>query len=426
MTFSILKVHNLYKQPGGEDECNRSETALLTRAGHTVIEYGRSNDEISAYGFIEKASLVARTVWACDSCREIRAILRTKKPDVAHFDNTFPLISPAAYYACREAGVPVVQTLHNYRLVCPGTYLQRDGRVCEDCLGRSPWRGVAHGCYHDSRGETAAVALMLSVHRRLGTWNDMVDCYIALTEFARAKFIEAGLPAAKIAVKPNFVYSDPINFHPESSAGNQEYTQGYALFVGRLSPEKGVRTLLSAWRRPGNRIPLRIVGDGPLRTELEDYARLHNLSDVKFDGRTNPQQTLAAMRRSRFLVFPSEWYETFGRVAAESFSCGVPVIASRLGAMQEIVTDGRTGLHFTAGDAGDLAAKVDWALAHPAEMAAMGRAAREEYESKFTPEQNYATLISIYERALESFRQSKSTKTIRQRIKGEPCQGFPG
>jgi glycosyltransferase involved in cell wall biosynthesis len=198
------------------------------------------------------------------------------------------------------------------------------------------------------------------------------------------------------------------------------------LFVGRLSPEKGVRTLLSAWRRPGNRIPLRIVGDGPLRTELEDYARLHNLSDVKFDGRTNPQQTLAAMRRSRFLVFPSEWYETFGRVAAESFSCGVPVIASRLGAMQEIVTDGRTGLHFTAGDAGDLAAKVDWALAHPAEMAAMGRAAREEYESKFTPEQNYATLISIYERALESFRQSKSTKTIRQRIKGEPCQGFPG
>ena len=425
MKFSVLKVHNLYQQPGGEDESVRCECALLTRAGHTVVEYGRDNHEIATYNFIEKASLGPRTVWASDSCDQIRALLRAEKPDVAHFDNTFPLISPAAYYACREAGVPVVQTLRNYRLVCPGTYLQREGRVCEDCVGRYPWRGVLHGCYRDSRAETGAVALMLSVHRWLGTWNKLVDCYIALTEFARAKFIEAGLPAEKIVVKPNFVYSDAMAVSQQSSIANRESQGSCALFAGRLSPEKGVGTLLAAWQRLNNHIPLRVVGDGPLRAGLERCAREHGLSDVSFDGRLNSQQTLAAMERSRFLVFPSEWYETFGRVAVEAFACGVPVIASRLGAMEEIVTDGRTGLHFIPGNADDLAAKVDWAWAHPAEMAAMGRSARAEYEAKYTPERNYAILIGIYKRTLEIYERNKSMKQVRQPMKGEPCQGFP-
>jgi glycosyltransferase involved in cell wall biosynthesis len=424
MKLSVLKIHNQYKQPGGEDESVRNECALLTRAGHRVIEYRRDNHEIAGYSFVQKISLGSRTVWAWDSCEQIRALLRAEKPDLAHFDNTFPLISPAVYYACREAGVPVVQTLRNYRLVCPGTYLQRDGRVCEDCLGRSPWRGVRHGCYRDSRAATAAVAMMLSAHRRLGTWNEMVDCYVALTEFARAIFIEAGLPAEKIVVKPNFVYSDSTDGELQSPAANHESPEGHALFVGRLSPEKGLRTLLAAWRRLGNRIPLHVVGDGPLRTELEGYVRQHALSEVYLDGRLNSEETLAAMKCSRFLVFPSEWYETFGRVAVEAFACGVPVIASRLGAMQEIVADGRTGLYFTPGDAGDLAAKVEWACAHPVEMSAMGRAARTEYEAKYTPERNYARLMTIYDRTLETYRRSHSPKQLPLPIKEEQWQGI--
>jgi glycosyltransferase involved in cell wall biosynthesis len=424
MKYSVLKVHNLYQQPGGEDESMRSECALLTRAGHTVIQYTRDNDEIAAYSFIEKASLGPRTVWAWDSCDRIRALLRAEKPDVAHFDNTFPLISPAVYYACREAGVPVVQTLRNYRLLCPGATFQRKGRVCEDCLGRNPWRGVLHGCYRDSRAATGAVALMLNVHRWLGTWNKMVDCYIALTEFSRAKFIEAGVPAKKIVVKPNFVYSAAMSGNSLSSIASHESPNGPAMFVGRLSPEKGVKTLLATWQRLGNRIPLRVVGDGPLRAELEGYAHQQDLSEVFFDGRLNPEQTTEAMKRSRFLVFPSEWFETFGRVAAEAFACGVPVIASRLGAMEEIVADGRTGLHFTPGNAGDLAAKVEWAWAHPVEMAAMGRAARAEYEAKYTPERNYAMLMGIYERTLETYQRSPSRKRVRRHIKEEQCQGF--
>jgi glycosyltransferase involved in cell wall biosynthesis len=424
MKYSILKVHNRYQQPGGEDESSRSETALLARAGHSVTEYVRDNDEITAYTLIEKVSLGPRTVWAWDSCRQLGELLSSARPDVAHFDNTFPLISPAVYYACQEAGVPVVQTLRNYRLLCPGATFQRDGRVCEDCLGRGPWRGVLHGCYRDSRGATAGVALMLSVHRRLGTWSKLVDCYIALTEFARAKFIEAGLPGEKIVVKQNFVCSQPIVSQPQSSTDNRRHASGPALFVGRLSREKGVGTLLAAWKRLGNRIPLHVVGDGPLRTELESFARQNSLSQVFFHGRLNPEQTLAEMKRSRFLVFPSEWYETFGRVAAEAFACGVPVIASRMGAMEEIVADGRTGLHFTPGNADDLARKVEWACDHPEEMSEMGRSARAEYEAKFTPERNYTLLMGIYDRAMESGQRSLSRKRLLRTLKGEACQGL--
>ena len=414
MSLSVLQVHNLYQQPGGEGVVAGAEKRLLTEAAHSVGEYSRHNDEISGYGLWAKATLAARTVWAWDSYREIKALLQREKPDLAHFHNTFPLISPAAYYACRDAGVPVVQTLHNYRQLCPAAIFRRDGRVCEDCLGRNPWRGVLHACYRDSRAATAAVALMLSVHRWLGTWSNMVDCYIALTEFARRKFIEAGLPMEKVVVKPNFVYPDPMAVaamspSPNSPGGQRRSLQRgdgagetpplqYALFVGRLSEEKGVRTLRAAWQRLGSRIPIEIVGDGPLRAEVEADAVRRGLSSISFPGYLTPDHVRAAMKGARVLVFPSEWYEGFPMTIAEAFACGVPVIASRLGAMQEIVEDGRTGLHFTPGDADDLAAKVEWAWTHPDEMQAMGRAARAEYEAKYTAERNYQMLMQIYER----------------------------
>ena len=430
--WKFLVAHNLYQQPGGEDSSTDSETRVLSSAGHRVVEYVRDNDEIARYGLWRKATLAPRTVWAWDSYREIKALLERERPDVAHFHNTFPLISPAAYYACREAGVPVVQTLHNYRLLCPAATLQNDGRVCEDCLGRSPWRGVLHGCYRGSRPATAAVALMLSVHRWLGTWSKMVDCYIALTEFARRKFIEGGLPAEKIVVEPNFVYPDPMKGGQESEVRSQESAvriqllaivnhqspitnhqfPDYALFVGRLSEEKGVRTLVAAWQRLGSGIPLRVVGDGPLRAELEAQVSRLGLSrvwrgkpaatSISFHGRLTPDHVTPVMKRARFLVFPSELYEGMPRTIIEAFACGVPVIASRLGAMQEIVEDGRTGLHFTPGDADDLAAKVEWAWTHPEQMETMGRAARAEYEAKYTAERNYQLLMSTYQRVIES------------------------
>ena len=389
--MKILLIHNAYQQRGGEDAVVTAEARLLEERGHDVIFYLRHNDELRNRGPFGVISAGIETIWAKDSYRELKELLLQEKPEVAHFHNTVPLISPAAYYACSEAGVPVVQTLHNYRLLCPGGQFLRNGQVCEACLGRTvSWPGVAHACYRDSRPATAAVSAMLTVHRILGTWQRKVDVYVALTEFARNKFIQGGLPAERIVVKPNSVDLDC----GERTAGSE-----YALFIGRHSKEKGLRILIEAWRRWRERIPLRIVGDGPLRREIEQEAERHGMACISFLGQLPPDETREQMRGARFLLFPSIWYEGFPLTVAEAFACGVPVVCSRLGPLEEIVEDGRTGLHFHAGDPEDLAAKAGWAWTHPAEMEEMGRAARREYESKYTPERNYEALLQIYEQA---------------------------
>ncbi len=386
--MKVLLVHNHYQQPGGEDTVFAREAALLREHGHTVLTYTRSNAEVRDFSPVAKASLPLRMIWARDAVRDLRALIAAEKPDVAHFHNTHFMISPAAYTACHEAGVPVVQSLYNPRLLCPAATFTRHGNACQDCLGKTPpWPGIVHACYRDSRLQTAAVAAMLTIHRWRKTWTLRVDCYIASTEFYRQKFIAGGLPAHKLVVKPHFVAPDPLP---------REHEPGdYALYVGRLEPVKGVRVLLAAWEQAGA-IPLKIRGEGPLEGEVT--ARAAALGTVEVVGRLSSEALMQLVKGARFLVWPSlGYYETFGLVAVEAFACGVPVIASRAGVMAEIVTDGATGLHFTAGDPADLAAKVRWAWDHPAEMAAMGRAARREYEQKYTAERNYAQLLHIYE-----------------------------
>lgn len=397
----ILQAHNLYQQPGGEDTEFRAVQDMLIAAGHQVTEYVRNNKELSDYGLWSKATLAPRAVWAWDSHGHLRALLKREKTEIAHFHNTFPLISPAAYYACREAGVPVVQTLQNYRLFCPAALFFRDGKVCEECFEHSLWRGVRYGCYRGSRLQTGVVALMLAVHRARLTWTRMVNHFIAPSQFARSKLIAAGLPADKIAVKPNLVYPDP---GVKNGAGDG------VMFVGRLAPEKGLRTLLLAWERLGSRIPLRILGDGPLRAELETEAGRRGLSSISFEGHRPRNETLAAMKSARFLIVPGEWYETFSITTVEAFACGLPVVASRLGAMEEIVEDGRTGLHFQPGNPEDLAEKVNWAWTHSRQTEEMGREARAEYQAKYDAARNYPTLMDIYQQAI---RNSGSTNPLR-------------
>ena len=389
----ILVVHNRYRQAGGEDEVVRAETDVLRAAGHDVAEYGRTNDEIADDGLLSRARLAAGTVWSRATRVSLGDVLARFRPDVAHVHNTLPLISPAAYYTCRDAGVAVVQTLHNYRLLCPAASLFRAGRVCEECVDHGLIRGIRHRCYRGSRGATAAVATMLAVHRTIGTWRERVDAYIALSEFARDKFIAAGLPADKILVKPNFVHPDP---GPRQCAGED------AVVVGRLSAEKGVRNVLDAWARLGQPLGLEIIGDGPERTRIEAVAS--QLRNVNVRGRLSREMTVAAMKRARFLIFPSECYEGLPMTVIEAYACGVPVIASRLGTTAEIVHDGQTGLHFNAGDAADLAAKVQWAWSHPNQLDEMGRAARAEFEAKYTAARNYDMLMSIYARAIAGHR----------------------
>jgi glycosyltransferase involved in cell wall biosynthesis len=397
--MKILMVHNSYQQHGGEDEVFANEKDLLRSAGHEVVQYLRSNDEIRDYGIWNKATLSFRTIWAWDSVRELRELLTREKPDVAHFHNTFPLISPAAYSACHEMGIPVVQSLHNPRLICPAATLHRDGHVCEDCLGKTlPWPGILHACYRNSRAQTGVVASMLMVHRCLNTWEEQVNTYVVSTDFYRRKFTDAGLPPEKIAIKPHFVARDP---------GQTQVVQDYALFIGRLAAEKGVVTLLQAWERLKT-VPLKVRGDGPLEDRVRERAR-NSSYRIELVPRLDKKDLMILLQGARFLVWPSEgYYETFGLVAVEAFACGVPVVASRIGVMAEIVKDHQTGLHFTPGDPQDLAAKVEWAWTHPEEMRAMGQAARAEYEGKYTAERNYQQLMSIYGRAIVERQKSRN------------------
>jgi glycosyltransferase involved in cell wall biosynthesis len=404
--MKILLCHNYYRQPGGEDTEYSAEKALLTSFGHQVLEYVRRNNEISLDGFLAKLSLGLRSIWASDSVGEIRAVLWREKPDVVHFHNTFPLISPGAYYACYEAGVPVVQTLQNYRLLCPAATLHRSGAICEECLEHGLLQGVKHGCYCGSRSTTAMVGLMLAFHRWMNTWTEMVNRYIAPTEFVRRKFVQGGIPAHKISVKPNLVYPDP---------GVRTDKGEYALFVGRLVPEKGVDTLLEAWKLIENAVPLRIAGDGPMRAALEAQKENAGLGNVLFEGQLSREKLRAVMKRAALLIFPSEWYEPFGLAIAEAFACGVPVIVSRLDPLLETVEEGKTGLCFTARKAIELAAKVDWAWTHSNEMEEMGRAARTRYQTEHSAERNYMELMHIYHEACHS-----SRSKLRDQSKGLP------
>lgn len=379
----ILSVHNYYQIRGGEDESCEAEKKLLQEMGHGVEIYEEKNDSLTN---LNAAQLGLKTIWSAESYKIVQQKLREKKHDVVHVQNFFPLISPSVYYAAKAEKVPVVQTLRNYRLLCPNALFFRDGKVCEDCLGHAvPWPGVVHSCYRESRMASAGVATMITTHRGLGTWNEMVDVYIALTQFARQKFIQGGIPEEKIVVKPNFV-------HPDPGAGTG--SGGYALYVGRLSVEKGIDTLLAAWERLNGRIPLKIIGDGPLAHQVAEGAA--HIPQVEWLGRRPMAEVYDLMGEATVLVFPSEWYETFGRVAVEAFAKGTPAIAANLGAIAEVVEHGRTGLHFQPGDPEDLATKVEWVLAHPDALIQMRREARSEFEAKYTASENYRRVMEIY------------------------------
>jgi glycosyltransferase involved in cell wall biosynthesis len=387
----ILLVHNYYQQPGGEDVVYEQERKLLENHGHQVVTYERTNSELLSFSAFQRLFLPAKTIWAGDAYREILDLIRRESPRIAHVHNTFVQISPSVFAACREERVPVVQTLHNFRLMCPGGNLFRKGKVCEDCLESGLWQGVRHACYRGSYAATATTALMLAVHRTARTWSNGPSGYIALTEFSKRKFIGAGLPKEKVHVKPNFVAPDP---GPKQEFGN------CVVYAGRLSPEKGVPTLLHAWRQLRIPIPLQVVGDGPLRPELDQMVSQGNIPNVVFAGRLSSQETRSRMRRARLLVLPSQCYENFPMAVVEAFACGTPVVCSRLGAMQEIVSDHVNGLHFTPGKPDELARTLEWAWSHPQEIQSMGRAARQEYEQKYTSGQNYRALMAIYKQVL--------------------------
>lgn len=388
--MKILLVHNFYQQQGGEDRVFQAEGSLLEEHGHHVIRYTIHNDQVKDFNRIQ---LAGATIWNKAVYQDFQRIIRREGPHVSHFHNVFPLISPAAYYAVKAAGIPVVQTLHNYRYLCPNGVLFRDGRVCEECVGKYvPWPGILHGCYRQSRAATAGVAAMLSFHRSLGTWDKKVDGYIALTEFVRQKFIEArAIPKEKIFIKQNFVHPDP---------GSGTGQGNFALFVGRLSPEKGLDTLLEAWKNLRRPLKLKVVGAGPLSHKLVQENK--NAESIEFLGSLPEHEVLVLMKEALFLVFPTLCFENLPLVILEAFATGLPVVGSDIGNTKILIRDGELGLLFRPNDPKDLAKKIDWLMEHPPEIRQMRTNVRLEYELKYTSAKNYRILLEIYNRLIKN------------------------
>ena len=399
--MNVLIVHNRYKEAGGEDRVVALETALLERHGHRVAHYLVDNHDVDD---LSRAALAGLTVWNNASYRKVRRLLAQTEADVMHVHNTLPLASPAVYYAAAAEGVPVVQTLHNYRLICPNALCLRDGAPCTACVGAAvPVQAVRHACYRDSRSATAAVAAMVSLHRAAGTWRNRIDTYIAPTAFAREMFVTGGLPAGRIVVKPHFVDPDP---------GTGPGAGGYAVFVGRLSKEKGVETLLRAWSGLGGRVPLTIVGDGPLSAQVAAAAA--QIPGITWAGRRDPAAVQALIGNAAMLVMPSLAYETFGQVVIEAYAAGTPVVVAQGGAAAELVEE-HTGVHFRSGDAEDLAAQVERLVADPMGLQAMRTAARAAYERRYTGSASYQALLGIYDRAIT--RASRSPRGMRRAMR---------
>lgn len=386
--MKIVLCHNYYRERGGEDQVFEDELELLRSHGHDVTPFIRHNDDI--VGKAQTLRIAFGAPWNRGSAAALSKLVAEKQADVVHFHNWLPQISPAAFYAARKAGAAVVLTLHNYRWICPNGLLFRDGKVCEDCVGKTvPWPAVLHGCYHQSRAGSAAVAATLGLHNVMKTTRRAVDAYIALGNFARDKLTTTVLPADRVFIKPNFLTSDP-----GEGTGDGEF----AVFVGRLSPEKDIGLLLDAWSRLNGKHRLKIFGRGPLTAMVEEAAAAD--PSIEYMGFVPNDEVIRELGAARALVFTSAYYEGQPKTIIEAFARGIPVIAPRFGSMADLVEDEVTGWNFATGDAGDLARVVSEAFARPGNLDKMRSTIRDHFLDMFAPDSNHDRLIEIYQAAI--------------------------
>jgi len=391
--MKILILHNRYKFAGGEEAVVDAEANLLRYQGHKVILFELSNEALENCSIFQKLLLPFRCLWSFSSFRKIRRIIKEEKPDVAHIHNTFFLMSPSVYYACRSRKIPVVQTLHNFRFICPLATLYRDGKICRECLGRGLMMSIKHKCGSKSWLWTLAMLSVINLHQKNKTFKRYIDKYIALSNFSRQQFIQAGYDGKKIEVKPNF-----INFDP----GARKEVGNYALYVGRISPEKGLDVLLEAWKKTGH-LELKIAGNGKELEEFRLYSKRNSLN-INFLGQISNAEVFKLIKKSLAVIIPSRCNENFPRIVVETFACGVPLIASRSGALAEIIEDGKTGWLFDSGNSNDLAEKVNYADRERGAVKLLGENARKEFEAKYTVNKNYEILMSIYKETTENYR----------------------
>ena len=378
----IIFAHNRYLHRGGEDESRRQEINLLQARGHEVVEYVVDNRDVKQSGLI---ALGVRSVWSSQQAKLIQQLIETTKPDVLKVDNYFPILSPSIFSAAQAVGVPTVLSVRNYRLICPSANLFRDGAICSECVGKKvAYPAVIHRCYRNSVLQSSSVVLSNAFAHLQGTWLDSVDRFVAVSEFVKSELIRGGFKADKISVKPNFIVDSGIGHG----------LGGYALFVGRLAEEKGIRTLIDAWRTIGSKLQLKVIGVGPLDNLLQKEAAVN--PGIELLGWKDITEVCEYLGSAKALIFPSEWLEPFGRSIVEAYSKGTPVLAANTAPMPDMVADGETGYLFKVGDGDDLARRLLMLIEDDAQYRRMRVAARERYLTMYSEEQNYTIMMEIF------------------------------
>lgn len=406
----ILLVHNYYQIPGGEDTVVANEKKMLEDHGHEVLLYTRDNKELNSFTIFQKLMLPLNTVFSFKTYREVCHIIRKYRIDIVHVHNTLNLISPSVFYAAFSCKVPVINTLHNFRLQCPAGTFYRNHHVCEDCMKYGVSCSVKHSCYRGSKLQTLASALTIWLHRLMGTYKKVN--FICLTEFNKKKLLELNhgkrkvIDEQKVFVKPNFTPETgccdcrSVNTGLSNKVNNK--TKGrdeeYYVFVGRVEEIKGIRLLVKAFEKNGQR--LFIVGDGNDSDKIKAYLHKKNINNIMMLGRQERDAVNEIMAHAKAVIVPSLWYETFGMVVIEAYACRTPVIAADFGNAGDLVEDGRTGFKYQqdSSDALNLAVERMEGL-DQADYEQMRQAAYNEYLERYSTEKNYEILKRIYERA---------------------------
>jgi glycosyltransferase involved in cell wall biosynthesis len=397
--MKVLIVHTRYVRPGGEDVIVDIQHSVLSARGHAVVRFERDNSDLDVDGPVAQVRTALHAVWSRRSQRDLTSVLAAERPDIVHVHNTFPSLSPSVYAAANAAGVPVVQHLHNARLVCIDPCLVRDGRVCTDCVGRRiPWPGLVHRCYRGSIAESGVAAAVQVAHHSLGTWARRVDLFLPVSAWLRDLLVDSGaVPASKVLVCHSALDPDP-GLRPAPRPDRPD--GGYALFAGRLAPEKGLDTLLEAAARVRH-LPVKIAGEGPERALLETMVRRLELDHVELLGQVDRPRLLDLLRGARVAVVPSLG-DALNMSAVEAAASGVPVVGSLCGGIPEVVADGVTGHLVAPGDPAALASRLAEAAAEPERMWEMGAAGRVHFEERFTATVFGDRLLTAYATAISN------------------------
>ena len=381
--MKILILHNQYLVGGGEDVSTQAEVEMLRVHGHQVDLILLNNNTIQE---APKWRVALGAIWSRRSYKLVLEKVRAGGYQIVHVQNFFPLLSPSIFFAAKKGGARVVVSLRNYRLLCPNAQLFTHNEICNRCVGKMiPWPGVKYKCYRDSYSASLIAATMLSFHNFLHTWQKKIDGFICISDFVKTRMIEGGLPPEKLYKKYNFIAEDPgFNEHPGDNF----------IYVGRLSPEKGIGMLLDAFSRPElSGYKLTIVGNGPMLPEVEAMAARH--CNIQYAGKLDLRSTYRLMAEAYYLLFPSRWHEPFGRTIVEAFACGTPVLASDAGASKELISDQTNGLLFARDNMDSLIAKIKEAK-NDGQYAQKRLHARQAYLQHFTREKNYTELMEIY------------------------------